>query len=209
MPRPEGFEAPQCVVLSPEGGLERFTAPGFENGLGGWEDRALRTLQGVYTNLHACELTRRLAAEKEEWIIPQMNRALVELATHEEAIERLNAELGERWSAYWNTHYGNAVGMAQAARMVCLPVNEPFSELRFPDLEEKIRTRLGEEGAMIRFAGKVRSPFGLEIESITLPAHWRGVESTDALPVEQAENALRFRVGDSEFTYDRGGLSRL
>lgn len=208
LPRPEGFEAPQCVVLSPEGGLERFTAPGFENGLGGWEDRALRTLQGVYTNLHACELTRRLAAEKEEWIIPQMNRALVELATHEEAIERLNAELGERWSAYWNTHYGNAVGMAQAARMVCLPVNEPFSELRFPDLEEKIRTRLGEEGGMIRFAGKVRSPFGLEIESITLPAHWRGIACDEPAPAEIRKGAVVFQLGDAVFTYSRLGLMR-
>src|SRR5690606_4921851 len=129
-------------VLSPEGGLERFTAPSFENGLGGWEDRGLRTLQGVYTNLHACELTRRLVAETEEWIIPRMNRALVEQATHEEAIEALNAELGKRWSTYWNTHYGNAMGMAQAARLVCLPVNQTFSGLLFPDLEEKIRTRL-------------------------------------------------------------------
>src|SRR5690606_9862902 len=101
LPRPQGFEAPRCVVLAPEGGLGSFVAPKFENGLGMFAGGG-----GVYQNLHACELTRRLVIKHPEWVIPRMNRLLVESATHPERIEVLNEELGPAWENYWNRVYG-------------------------------------------------------------------------------------------------------
>ena len=58
--------------------LEKL-APKFENGLGGWADR-ITPLQGVYMDLSALELTRRLVERYPTWTIPSMNRMLVESA---------------------------------------------------------------------------------------------------------------------------------
>ena len=55
--RPEGFKDACALVLMPEGGLDRLTAPNFENGLGGW--KAEGGFNGIYRDLAGLELTRR------------------------------------------------------------------------------------------------------------------------------------------------------
>src|SRR6185437_8149161 len=95
--RPHGFEAPRCIVLTPQMGLEPLLKPAFENGLGKFRDGG-----GVYRDLSVLELTRRLVEARTQWTIPAMNRWLVESATHPEKIEALHAELGAAWAHYWN-----------------------------------------------------------------------------------------------------------
>lgn len=215
--RPAGFEEPQCVVQSPAGGLDRFATPAFENGLGAWREKGSGVLQGVYRNLHACELTRRLVIEYPEWRIPEMNRFLVESGTHEERIDKLNEELGASWVDYWSDIYGRDVAEAASARRVALEVGEPLvgpdGEPRlFASDEEKIRTRLGAEGALIHFAGPVAGPFGQVVKSITLPAHWsKGVVAEEPVPVVVGSDAgvLLFEVGEQKFRYGRRGLERV
>lgn len=205
LPRPQGFETPQCLTLSPEGGLAAFTAPTFENGLGMFKGGG-----GVYRNLHACELTRSLIEEKAEWTIPEMNRFLVESATHPEAIDALNAKMGRAWADYWNTTYGADLAEAQAGRTMLLDVATPFGDLKFPrreDAEERVRTRLGAEGARIEFAPGVIGPFGQAITAIACPAHWKGVVPDGlATPEYGPDGVLRFTVGDKRFVYGRWGL---
>ena len=138
LPRPSGFAIPRCVVLSPDQGLARLTAPAFENGLGRFKDGG-----GVYRNLHACELTRRLVVEVPEWTLPAMNRFLVESATHPDKIAALNIDLGKDWETYWNAIYGKDIAEAGMARNLALPVEMPFADVTFASDEEKIRTRLG------------------------------------------------------------------
>src|SRR5690606_18914707 len=134
---------------------------------------------GVYQNLHACELTRRLVLDHPEWGVPQMNRLLVESATHPEKIEALNRELGLVWETYWNRIYGAGIAEAGSARNVLLPVDRPFigaggrPTLFLSDEDEHaVRTRLGVEGARIRFTEGVVGPFGQEVSGVTLPTHW-------------------------------------
>lgn len=209
LPRPADFETPQCVVLSPEGGLERLAAPAFDNGLG-W----LRNGGGIYTNLHACELTRRLVIDHHEWRIPEMNRFLVESATHEEKINALNAELGKTWKEYWNGVSGTGMADVLNARRVALKVDRTFiggegQPNLFAGDEEKIRTRLGAEGAVICFATPVIGPFGQTIRKITLPAHWsKGVLAAEPVPVVIEGEALWFEVNGKAFRYARRGLER-
>lgn len=202
--RPPGFEHPNCVVLSPEGGLDRLAAPAFENGIGRFRDGG-----GIYRNLHACELTRRLIETHPVWAIPAMNRLLVEGATHPEPIAALSAEKGKPWAAYEDEVYGRNVSDAQEGRNMRLPVDEPFHDLRFPDDDERIRTRLGSEGARIALAPGTIGPFGLAISSLTCPAHWRVTPPPEPVTaLAEADGGLRLEAGGQGLRYGRQGLER-
>jgi CRISPR-associated endonuclease/helicase Cas3 len=210
LPRPPGFELPECLVLSRKGGLDALAKPAFENGIGGFATSE-NVIGGVYTNLHACELTRRLICEHADWKIPDMNRLLVETATHEDMIEALCTEKGGAWTHYWHQIYGGELADANAAENVAIPFWIDFADMgRFPSDQEKIRTRLGAEGARIAFPKGTIGPFGQEISAITLPAHWsRGLDVPEA-PVEvaQAGKGLHFRIESAEFSYGRSGLMK-
>ncbi|MBF0185570.1 MAG: CRISPR-associated helicase Cas3' [Magnetococcales bacterium] len=205
LPRPEGFEKPTCVVLAPQAGLDQLATPTFDNGLGCFRDGG-----GIYRNLHACELTRRLILDHPVWEIPAMNRFLVESATHPERIAALNAEKGTVWKAYWSKVSGNTMAAAGAAGNVLLATDHEFTEARFPDNEEKIRTRLGAEGAQISFEKAVTGPFGQTISGVTLPAHWsHGAVPEEKIMVLVTNNQLCFTIDDVQFVYGREGLEKV
>ena len=205
--RPGGFETPRCIVLAPEKGLAPLLAPAFENGLGAWLDDGV--LQGVYRDLSILELTRRLVEAWLEWTIPAMNRWLVESAVHPEPIDALHRELGKPWADYWNKVIGSEIADAGVAKNVALQVDEPFADAVFVSDEERIRTRLGGEGARIIFVEPVEGPFGQMITSVILPAHWsRGVNAEEPVETTSQENGIRFMLGDAAFLYQRMGLVR-
>ena len=207
--RLDSFAQASCHVMAPEAGLELLLKPTFINGLGAWSTDG--ALNGIYRDVSGLELTRRLIVSHPEWTLPRMNRSLVESATHPAQIEALHEELGGDWQTYWNTVYGKDVADAGAARGVVLNTDTPFADVRFPDNEEKIRTRLGAEGARITFAAPVTGPFGIKIGSLTLPAHWsRGISADDCEAVAPTVEpvAIRLRIGKLELYYDRTGLIR-
>lgn len=205
--RPQGFAVPACHVMTPENGLAPLLAPAFTNGLGAWlQDQVY---QGIYRDLSILELTQRLVRDRPLWRIPMMNRALVEGATHEAAVADLHAELGPEWSRYRDQIFGKDVAERQAANNVRLPVEQVFADLQFPSDEERIRTRLGGEGARIAFTHQIESPFGQMIDGITLPAHWsRGLDSRDAVVAMAVAGGVCFTVGRNCFEYERKGLVR-
>ncbi|MBF0135213.1 MAG: CRISPR-associated helicase Cas3' [Magnetococcales bacterium] len=207
LPRPAGFETPACMVLAPQEGLDRLATPAFDNGLG-----CMRDGGGVYRNLHACELTRRLVLDHPEWVIPAMNRFLVESATHPHKIEALNVEKGAVWKNYWDDVVGREMNEAGAADRVRLATDREFADVRvrFPDNEEKIRTRLGAEGARIIFQEPVVGPFGQIINGVTLPAHWsRGVVPEEKVAARVENGLVFFHVGNDSFCYGREGLAKV
>lgn len=207
--RPSGFEVPHCRVLMPEQGLEIFLPPFFENGLGGWDERGV--LNGIYRDLSVLELTRRLIAAYPEWRIPAMNRFLVESATHPERIEALHRELGRPWETYWANVCGKDIADAGAARNIALPIGTPFADMRYPDpdKEERIRTRLGAEGARILFSGPVCGPFGVEISGVTLPPPWsHGIDGGTVVAPIALDGVLHFQAGGTKFEYGRRGTVR-
>src|SRR5262249_54073356 len=143
------------------------------------------------------------------WTIPEMNRQLVESAIHPDRIATLHEELGEDWQHYWMNVYGKDIADLNAARGVALPVSEPFGEFAFPTNEEKIRTRLGAEGALIPFTEPAPGAFGENIKPVTLPSHWSfGLDTREPVKPERGETGLLFQLGQSKFTYDRRGLTR-
>ena len=86
-------------------------------------------------------------ADHVTWTIPAMNRMLVERATHPEMLRELSETLGGRWLSHEAKVFGLRAAEAGIARTHALSREEPFDEdLAFPDLDEKVRTRLGEDG---------------------------------------------------------------
>lgn len=207
--RPAGFETARAAVLLPEDGLDRLAAPKFENGLGAWEEN--NEFNGIYRDLAGLELTRRLLAERPVWRIPQMNRALVESATHPDRIAALIVEKGEQWEDYDRQFGGSEAAARMLAQLNVLDREEPFDdELRFPSSDEKIMTRLGEEGAVLKLDPPPQGPFGQRITRIALPARWsRGIAENPEVAVEPDGDGLILSVGKCTFSYTREGLNPL
>lgn len=205
LPRPEGFEAARALVLAPRGGLDRLTAPAFDNGLGAWE--AEGGFNGIYLDLAGLELTRRLIAERSCWRIPEMNRELVEGATHPDRVLALLAEKGEDWSRYDRRFGGVEAAAKTVAQLVELKRDTPFHELQFPDSDERIMTRLGEEGAILSLDPPPVGPFGRSITRIAILPRWSGrIADNDGVDISKNDSGLVLAVADRRFEYAITGL---
>ena len=205
--RPAHYSSPTCVVLTP-GGEElslMLTRQPDANGLGPYGF--------VYPDLRILEATRRLVRGQPEWRIPEMNRELVERSTHPAALKAIVHELGAEWLAHGGDISGTNIADNLTARSAVVrrgitfwPVNR---DILFGSLEEKIRTRLGDEGIEVDFDPPLTSPFAssTSIAKITIPAHMGvGQASEEAIKPERIGGGFRFWVGEKELCYDRLGL---
>ena len=208
--RPEDYKTPYCVVLTPEGeDLSPLLARvANANGLGphGF----------VYSDLRVLEATRRLIAQHGEWSIPRMNRELVERATHPEALEGIVLELGDEWRIHANSVDGGQIADGLTAWNAIIRRDKSFftdnRAVIFGDMEERIRTRLGDDRLDVRFDPPPTSPFdkSARIEKLAVSARWLGgaevPESVAPIPVS---GSFTFSIGDRRFIYDRLGLRRV
>ncbi|WP_163647991.1 CRISPR-associated helicase Cas3' [Modicisalibacter sp. 'Wilcox'] len=202
-PRPAGFEQPVVHILCPESGLDALARnQHFENGLGAWQSQGV--LCGIYMDLRIIEATRRLAETRECWCIPEHNRELVELATHPEALDAIDVEMG--WQTYTQAVVATTLAEDQHARMLVLQRTAPFPE-RFPDADETVQTRLGALGPLWELPPDTLGAFGLPVSRLAPPAHWcKGLSGEEMISVTTTNNGLTINVGERHFTYDRAGL---
>lgn len=205
-PRPSGYEQPRCLVLLPKEGLEKCLS-GMINGLGGWIGYD-GCLSGIYLDVAGLELTRRLVENKPEWRIPAMNRELVEGGTHPDCIKALCSELGAQWQDYSNKLLGNNLAESMGARLTMFSRDKYFEELSFSN-DEKIRTRLSEDGRQLEFSEPFIGPFGEKVSKLTLPNHWsRGIEA-DAEPIihRRDNGEIEIAIDKRVFVYSKRGLT--
>ena len=102
-----------------------------------------------------------------------MNRALVEGATHPERIAGLIAQKGEAWERYDSLNGGARAAEGMVARLNVLDREAPFDDsLRFPPSDERIMTRLGEEGVILTLEPPSEGPFGQPVTRLALPSRW-------------------------------------
>ena len=208
--RPKCYDAPACVVLTPDNAdLSPLLARRSDaNGLGphGY----------VYEDLRTLEATRRLIARYREWRIPEMNRLLVERATHPEALEAIVREMGEGdWRVHAKSVAGGEIAEGLTADSAIIRRDKSFftdnHDVLFGTAEERIRTRLGDEGINVELDPQLPSPFdsGGRIDKIAVPVRWLGGAVIDGpvTPVA-ADGGFTFRIGDRVFRYDRLGLRR-
>lgn len=210
--RPQPHSTPLCVVLTPPGAdLSPLLSSGENaNGLG--------THGYVYPDLRILQLTLELvwnaSNDGQPWRIPNMNRELVERATHPEALDTLVRCRGDEWVAHAGEITGARIGDIQTARNAIVRRDRTFleSEVAFKSDEERIRTRLGDEGIEVRLSPAPASPFdpSLSIEGIVIPARMtdRMMSEESVEPVSKG-GSFKFAVGNSRYLYDRLGLRRL
>lgn len=197
-PRPQGFDAARAIVLRPAGGLDPLTLAA-ENGLGAYIGGA--SLSGVYVDVPGLAATLAEIETQPVWQIPAMNRALVEAATHPQALERIAAARG--WEAYRQRVTGKALAEMRTADLVLLDRRKPLE--RFPD-DEKIRTRLGEEGVVLDLSPETLGAFGEPVSRVVLPAHWsRGLTGEEIVDVVPGP-PIRVSVSDRVMLYGPEGL---
>lgn len=200
--RPKGFAEARCVVLMPDG-----------------FDAALSTLRrdqiggphgfgSVYDSLPSLAATQRLIGGGVDWAIPAMNRALVEAATHSEAVERLVNELqveDPRWREALERIIGKRRAEHHASAGVALAWGEPVSRFR---TDERAATRLGARDVEAVFESAAPGPFGRTVPRLVIPQHLNPSGDFNATDVRAVDNGFDFRLGETEFTYDNFGLQR-
>ena len=207
--RPAGYDKPACVVLTPSAGdlarLLQRTANA--NGLG--------EHGGVYVDLRILEATRRLIDEYSQWRIPEMNRELVERATHPAALDAITQEMGEGWPEHAIRVKGERIADVMAGGNAVIRFDKSFFAdnrvVVFPGNEESIRTRLGDERVEIAFDPAPASPLGgPAVARLALPLRWLGGADIPEEPIAVAEGdgGFEFSIDRRRFRYDRRGLRR-
>ena len=202
--RPGGYHKPVCVVLLP--GVGDLT-PLLGRGVNGLN-------QFVYQDLRILEATRRLVSSDGVWVIPRMNRELVERATHPDALDAITEELAGGWLEHSYRVAGGELAEGLTARSAIVARDKRFCvdnrDVCFGSMEERIRTRLGDEGIEIELDPPQRSPFGVgEIGVMVVPRRWlpESWEDEPARPVRDGDG-FSFEVGGRTFAYSRFGLQR-
>ena len=215
--RPDGYGQALCIVLTPSNAdlSPMLTKP--LNGLG----INKRGETSVYGDVRILEATRRLIHENPEWRIPEMNRSLVERATHPTALKAITAELGDDWRVHANNVDGEFIADGMTAASAVVRRDKTFnggnSDVVFGDMQQQIRTRLGDEGIEVEFLPQPKSPFdaSVSIEKLTIPAHLLRGQSLDTAvseePIAPTTDAagFRFSINGANFRYDRLGLRRV
>jgi len=139
------------------------------------------------------------------WRTPEINRKLVERATHEERLDEIARENG--WEDYRARVTGKAIAETKGAELVTLRRDKPFPDAFHKD--EAVRTRLGAGGALLKFPDRTTGPFGEPVKSIALPAHWSdGLIGDERIEIVE-QVPLTLQVGKKRFVYDTSGLQRM
>ena len=207
--RPAGYASPTCVVLTPpDNDLAPLLTDGkHANGLGpkGY----------VYGSLSILEATRRLICEHSEWRIPELNRLLVERATHPDALKAITEEMGDDWKEHALNTEGGEIADKQHARGHTIRRDKSFFEdnrdVLFVSDEERIRTRLGDDRIDITLDPPQPSPLdpSNNIDKLAVSVRWLpGEDVPESVTPSPTGSGFTFAVGDKRFVYDRWGLRR-
>lgn len=215
--RPESCIKPRTIVLEPAGGLGPFLLPRRPGGLKrhglGYLVRDGIPL-GVYRDLAVLEATRQQVRDHDCWILPAMNRQIVESALHSEAIEELLASFPSGDREAWDEHRRRLVGdnlsQALVARESVLMRERPFMEQGLSE-GEHIFTRLGADDRIFDLPGGTVGPFGKRIQRLSIPG-WliHGVPADTVPDVQPSLHSIGIciQLGDVILVYDRHGLRK-
>ena len=139
-----------------------------------------------------------------------MNRMLVEGATHYDRINSLIEEKDEKWYRYQSKIGGKQAAQEMLAKLIILDRTIDVTECGFPNDDERIMTRLGEDGLVLSLDTPIIGPFGRDLEQITLPARWSiGIPKDVCVKPRNVGSDVILTIADRDFLYSREGLSCL
>ena len=206
--RPEGFRQPRAWVLTPAGNDLTPMLKRARNGLGRFHDGG-----GVYPDLRMIEATKRLIEAQPSRQIPADNRVLVEHATHLDALQAIEKELGVVWQKHGQDIEGAISAMRSIGNLHTLPYDDAFGDVVFPDGDQKIATRLGAADRLVTFDPPQSGPFLQDVKQLALRAYQAEGVSPDAEPADIAtlpdQAGFEFIFGDTRYRYSRFGLESL
>lgn len=196
--RPDSLTTPRTVVLVPEEPLSRITARHEAKGPHGWGT--------VYGDLRVLQCTLDLVEDRSPWCIPSQNRALVEAATHPEALAALDTD---SWGPHAQKVVGEYLADTRQARDAAVPWDQSFDQVKpFPRFaEERISTRLGEPNVRLELPQPVTSPFGQVLTELQIPAWMARGWKEETASVCLSKYPTVIQSGTRCYTYDRLGLS--
>lgn len=207
--RPEGFRLPRAWVLTPAGHDLTPLLARARNGLGRFRDGG-----GVYPDLRMIEATKQLIQAQPSRQIPADNRMLVEHATHPQASQALETELGPDWLKHGQAIEGGLSALRSIGNLHVLRYEDTFGNEVFPDGEQKISTRLGAADRLVIFEPPQPGPFQQAVSQLALRFHQipAGL-SPDAQPADivqlQNNSGFEFTLDATRYRYNRFGLERL
>lgn len=207
--RPAGYRQPHAWVLTPADHDLTPMLKRARHGLGRFHDGG-----GVYPDLRMVEATKRLIQAQPSRQIPSDNRMLVEHATHTEALQVLEKELGADWQKLGQAIEGDTSARKGIGHLHTLPYGDAFGDVLFPDSDQKIATRLGAADRLVIFDPPQPGPFQQDVKQLALRHHQipEGV-SPDALPTDICvlpdSAGFEFTLGKARYRYNRFGLERL
>lgn len=203
--RPKGYENPRALVLA----LEDFEAV-----LRARDFRGPHGFGSVYENLLSLAATREAIGAGATWTIPAMNRALVEAATHPDALDELERRMSEqdpRWSDASRANIGGTIARSGAARLAAIDWQAPVRDFRLA--QESIGTRLGLGDLEVAFETPLRGPFSASepITRLPIPAHLLRKATAETKPVDivTSDEGFSFAFGEAVYKYSRYGLERI
>ena len=160
------------------------------------------------------EATRRLIGEHPEWSIPEINRVLVEHASHPDAPDEFTGAMCEEWKEHTLGTEGNDIAGKLHGRGHTIRRDKSFlqdySDVLFICDEEKIRTRHGDDRIDIALKPPQPSPLDSSKRSDLLAVSVRWLPEWDApgavAPSPADFGGFTFAIGDRRFVCDRLGL---
>lgn len=211
--RPPGFEQPRAWVLTPAGHDLAPLLQRQRHGLGPMRMPG-EPMGGVYPDLRMLEATRRLIAAQATRQIPADNRLLVEQATHPEALNTIAAELGASWVAFGIEYEGALAAAKTVANLHTLPFDKAFDELRFPEDEGRIGSRLGAADRVVEINPPLAGPFGRQVMQLAIRHHLlpHGLAldaQVNAAVALVDEPGFSFGLGTAQYRYSRLGVERV
>ena len=159
----------------------------------------------VYEDLRVLRATLAEIEGRDTWEIPAMNRALVEAATHPEALQRITPD-EPLWKKHAITVRGNERAHHRIAESNVIDRAVPFGEARFQD--QQAPTRLGLSDRRVELPNPCQTALGSRVYALTIPA-WmlRGVgDDTVVTDLRETPETISFRFGEHRYAYDRLGL---
>ncbi len=207
--RPNEFRQARAWVLTPAGNDLTPLLKQSRNGLGRFHKGG-----GVYPDLRMIEATKRLIVAKSSRQIPADNRVLVEYATHPQALLAIETELGDDWKKLGQAIEGDTSAQKGVGHLHTLPYDDAFSDVLFPDSDQKIATRLGAADRLVTFEPPQPGPFNQDVKQLALRFHQvpKGL-SPDEMPTDITAlpeyAGFEFALGAARYRYNRFGLERL
>lgn len=208
--RPEGFRQPRAWVLTPAGHDLTPMLKRARNGLGRFHDGG-----GVYPDLRMIETTKRLIEAQPSRQIPADNRVLVEQATHTDALQEIEKELGADWLKLGQAIEGDNCAKNSLGHLQTVPYDLCFDDPKgmFADNDQKVATRLGAADRLVTFDPPQPGPFKQDVKQLALRSYQAKGVSPEALPIDIAalpdHAGFEFTLGAARFCYNRFGLERL